>query len=415
LRDVDVSAPGIVIVGAGEAGARAALALREERYGGAVTLVGAEALPPYERPPLSKAVLTSAEEPSPPAIGPAGGLAERGVALLTGVAIAAIDRAAHEIVAADGRRLRFDRLCLATGASPRRLAVAGGDACLLLRNYDDAVALRRRFVAGARIAIVGGGFIGLELASSAVARGCVATIVEAAPRVMTRAVPAEIAEIAARRHQRAGVELIVGAQIAAIARSGQGVAVVLGDGRRIEADHVIAGVGVAPDTALAASCGLAVDNGVAVDGALRTSDPDIFAIGDCASFTHALYDGRRIRLEAWRNAQDQGAFVARSMLGEVAPYAAVPWFWSDQHDLTLQIAGLADEGRFSARRDLGDGALMLFHLAEDGRLVAASAIGPLGKIAREVRLAEMLIARRATPDPAALASPAVKLRSLVAG
>ncbi|MGA2795446.1 MAG: FAD-dependent oxidoreductase [Roseiarcus sp.] len=409
-----MNARGIVIVGAGEAGARAALALREEGFAGAVTLIGAETFPPYERPPLSKAALTSVEEPSPPAIAGAAALDERDIAYLSGVRIVAIDRGAHAIVAGDGRRFRYDRLCLATGALPRRLTVGDRDACLVLRSYDDAQALRRRFVAGARIAIVGGGFIGLELAASAVSRGCAATILEAAPRIMTRGVPAEIAEIVARRHQRAGVELIVGVRIASIERNAKGAAILLQDGRRIEADAVVAGVGAAPDTALAASCGLAIDNGVAVDGALRASDPDIFAIGDCASFPHPLYGGRRIRLEAWRNAQHQGAFVARSMLGEVAPYAAVPWFWSDQYDLSLQIAGLVDEGRTSARRDLGDGALMLFHLAEDRRLVAASAAGPLGKIAREVRLAEMLIARRATPDPATLASPDVKLKSLLA-
>jgi len=409
-----VSARGILIIGAGEAGARAAVALLEEGFAGAVTMIGAEASPPYERPPLSKATLTCVDEPVPPVIAHAASLEERGVTFLSGLHVAAIDRGAHEVIAADGRRFGYDRLCLATGALPRRLPHGDPQACLVLRSYADALALRQRFVAGARIAIIGAGFIGLELASSAASRGCVVTVIEAAPRAMVRGVPAEIAEIVARRHQQAGIELIVGARIASIGRGADGAAVILEDGRRIEADHVVAGVGVAPDTTLAASCGLAIDNGVAVDGALRTSDPDIFAIGDCASFPHALYGGRRIRLEAWRNAQDHGAFVARSMLGEVAPYATVPWFWTDQHDLCLQIAGLADEGRAVVRRDLGDGALMLFHLAEDRRLVAASAVGPLGKIARDVRLAEMLIARRATPDPASLASPEVKLKSLLA-
>ena len=408
-----MSARGIVIAGAGEAGARAAFALREEGFAGPVTMIGAETLPPYERPPLSKAVLTSRQEPSPSAIAGVAALKERDVTWIGGLSVVAINRGAHEVVASDGRRFGYDRLCLATGAAPRRLAIGDPEACLFLRGYADALALRRRFAAGARIAIIGGGFIGLELASSAVSRGCAATIIEAAPRVMLRGVPAEIAEIVARRHRQAGLELIVGARIASIERSADGASVILEDGRRIEADHVVAGVGAAPETALAASCGLAIDNGVAVDGALRTSDPDIFAIGDCASFPHPLYGGRRIRLEAWRNAQDHGAFVARSMLGLVVPYAAIPWFWSDQHDLCLQIAGLPDEGRTEARRELGDGALILFHLAQDRRLVAASAVGPLGRIARDVRLAEMLIARRATPDPASLASPGVTLKSLL--
>ena len=409
-----MTARGIVIVGAGEAGVRAAVGLREAGFAGPVTMIGAEATAPYERPPLSKAVLIGRDEPAPPVIAQAAELEQRSVTLVGGLAIVAIDRRAHEVVAADGRRFGYDRLCLATGAPPRRLAIGDPDACLVLRDFADALELRRRFVAGARIAIIGGGFIGLELACAAVYRGSVATVVEAAPRVMTRGVPAEIADALARRHRQAGVDLIVGARIAAIERGADGAAVVLADGRRIEVDHIVAGVGAAPDTALAASCGLAIDNGVAVDGALRTSDPDVFAIGDCASFPHPLYGGRRIRLEAWRNAQDHGAFVARSMLGAVAPYAAVPWFWSDQYDLCLQIAGLPDAGQALARRDLGDGALMLFHLAEDRRLVGASAVGPLGKIAREVRLAEMLITRRATPDPASLASPDVKLKTLLA-
>ena len=157
-----------------------------------------------------------------------------------------------------------------------------------------------------------------------------------------------------------------------------------------------------------------MENGIAVDGRLATSDPDIFAAGDCCSFPNALYGGRRIRLEAWRNAQDQGAFVARAMVGAGEPYAVVPWFWSDQHDLTLQIAGLVDEGVATVVRDLGEGARLFFHLAADGRLVAASGVGPTGKVARDIRLAEMLIARRAVPEPGSLASPAVKLKSLLA-
>ena len=229
-----------------------------------------------------------------------------------------------------------------------------------------------------------------------------------------RGVPSAIAEIVASRHRAAGVELAIGAAIAGIGRAGDGHVVALADGRKIEADCVIAGIGAAPDTALAEAAQLTIDNGIAVDGQLRTSDPHIYAAGDCASFPHPLYNGRRIRLEAWRNAFDQGAFVAKAMLGAREEYQAAPWFWSDQHDLSLQIAGLVDEGPDIIARDLGDGALLLFHLMEDGRLAAASAIGPLGKIAREVRIAEMLIARRARPDRVALASPHVKLKSLLA-
>ena len=405
---------GIVIVGAGEAGARAAITLRAEGYAGALTLIGEERHAPYERPPLSKATIVGEGVPAIPTIGDAAALADLHIDHLTSVAVASIDRAARRVTLSDRRALRYDKLLLATGAKPRRLSLPGADAAIYLRNFDDSIALRGHMKPGRRIAIIGGGFIGLELASSACALGCEVTLIEAAPRILMRGVPSAIADIVAARHRAAGIDLIVGATIAGIDQAGDGHVVALGDGRAIPADCVIAGIGAAPEIALAEAAGLAIDNGVAVDGQLRTSDPHIYAAGDCASFPHPLYDGRRIRLEAWRNAFDQGAFVAKAMLGARDEYQAVPWFWSDQHDLNLQIAGLVDEGPDTIARDLGDGALLLFHLTADGRLAAASGIGPLGKIGREVRLAEMLIAKRARPDRAALASPDVKLKSLLA-
>jgi 3-phenylpropionate/trans-cinnamate dioxygenase ferredoxin reductase subunit len=409
-----MTAAGIVIVGAGEAGARAAITLRDQGYAGPVTLIGAEPHAPYERPPLSKATIVSPAAPAIPAIGDAAGLAGLNIEHAASVAVTSIDRSARIVALSNRRTLPYDKLLLATGAKPRHLSVEGADAAIYLRSFDDSVALRGRLKAGARIAIVGGGFIGLELASSACALGCQVTLIEAAPRILMRGVPLPIADIVAARHRAAGVELATGATIAGIGRAGDRHIIALGDGRRIEADCVIAGIGAAPDIALAEAAGLSIENGIAVDGQLRTSDPHIYAAGDCASFPHPLYDGRRIRLEAWRNAFDQGAFAAKSMLGATEEYQAVPWFWSDQHDLNLQIAGLADEGSDTIGRDLGDGALLLFHLTGDGRLAAASGVGPLGKIAREVRLAEMLIAKRARPDREALASPDVKLKSLLA-
>ena len=174
------------------------------------------------------------------------------------------------------------------------------------------------------------------------------------------------------------------------------------------------GIGAVPVTGLAEEAGLAIENGISVDRFLRTSDPDIYAAGDCCSFPLEIYGGRRVRLESWRNAQDQGTLAAKNMLGAEEPVSAVPWFWSDQHDLTLQIAGLADGADRHIRRDLGGGAFILFHLAPDGRLLAASGIGPGNAVARDIRLAEMLIAKRARPDPADLASPDVKLKALLA-
>ncbi|WP_158814839.1 NAD(P)/FAD-dependent oxidoreductase [Methylocapsa sp. S129] len=405
---------GIVIVGAGEAGARAAITLRAEGYDAPLTLIGDERHAPYERPPLSKATIVSEAAPAIPTIGDAAGLVGSNIDHLTSVCVVSIDRSARNVALSNGRALAYDKLLLATGAKPRRLAIKGADAAVYLRNFDDSLALRGHMKAGRRIAIIGGGFIGLELASSACALGCEVMVIEAAPRILMRGVPSAIADIVASRHRAAGVELATGATIAGVSRTGDHHIVTLANGRKIEADCLIAGIGAAPDIALAEAAALSIDNGIAVDGRLRTSDPHIYAAGDCASFPHPLYNGRRIRLEAWRNAFDQGAFAAKSMLGAAEEYQAVPWFWSDQHDLNLQIAGLVDEGRETVARDLGEGALLLFHLTDDGRLAAASAVGPLGKIAREVRLAEMLIARRARPDRQALASPDVKLKSLLA-
>jgi 3-phenylpropionate/trans-cinnamate dioxygenase ferredoxin reductase component len=283
---------------------------------------------------------------------------------------------------------------------------------LYLRTFTDALAMRARLAPGIRLVIIGGGFIGLEIAASALERGCSVTVVEMAPRILGRAVPAEVAAVVAEAHAAAGIRLIVGIGITAIERSGAETVVVLADGARLACDAVIAGIGAVPETALAERAGLAIENGVRVNGQLMTDDPDIYAAGDCCAFPHPVFDGRRLRLEAWRNAQDQGNHAARAMLGATAAFEVIPWFWSDQHEQTLQIAGLPDEGDTTVTRDLG-GTTLFFHL-KAGRLVGASAFGPIGKVAREIRLAEMLIARRARPTAAALADPAVKLKSLLA-
>src|SRR5439155_19717055 len=262
---------------------------------------------------------------------------------------------------------------------------------------------------GKHLVIIGGGFIGLELASSALARSCKITVIELAPRILMRGVPHILAEKLDRRHRNAGVDLRIGTGLASIAAGH----VELVDGSRIDCDCIIAGVGAIPETTLAAAAGLAIDNGIRVDKHLCTNDPDIFAAGDCCSFAHPLYGHRRIRLEAWRNAQDQGTLVAKNMIGIPSPHDAVPWFWSDQYELTLQIAGLADEGTTNVVRPLGEDTEIHFHLAQDGRLVAASGLGPNGAIARDIRLAEMLIAKRSAPAPHDLANPDVKLKSLL--
>ncbi|MBZ9849855.1 FAD-dependent oxidoreductase [Mesorhizobium sp. CA14] len=404
---------GMVIIGAGECGGRAALALRDLGFEGPLTLVGDEPHLPYERPPLSKEAMTG-ETPAIKAIATDALFAERSIRHIHSVRAVAIDRAAHVVQLSDGSSLPYEKLLLATGSVPRKLPMPGpGGRCVYLRTFNDALAIRAHLSAGNRVAIIGGGFIGLELAASARRLGAAVTVIEAQPRILMRGVPAEIAEIIHKAHAAEGVTIRTGQGIAAVADDGNKVAITLADGQTIVADLAVIGIGAVPVTALAAEAGLAIDNGIAVDGQLRTADPDIFAAGDCCSFPLAVYDGRRVRLEAWRNAQEQGALAAKNMLGAGEAHAAVPWFWSDQYGLTLQIAGLSDEGKSIARRDLDDGAFILFHLAGDGRLVAASGIGPGNAVARDIRLAEMLIAKRATPAPEALGSQAVKLKSLL--
>lgn len=411
---ISQNAPGMVIVGAGECGARAALTLREEGFAGPVTLIGAEPHLPYERPPLSKETMAGEGEPMLKHVAPER-LAEAGIAHLASTEVRSIDRQAKRVVSADGTSLGYDKLLLATGSSPRRLPLAKSSRrSVYLRTFDDALAIRAHLRSGVRVLIVGGGFIGLELAASARKLGCPVTVVEAQPRILMRGVPAEIAEIIHAAHAANGVHFFCGKGIAAIEDVPEGVRIRLADGHTVEGDICVIGIGAVPNVALAEAAGLAIDNGIAVDARLRTSDSDIHAAGDCCSFPLVLYGGRRVRLEAWRNAQEQGALAAKNMLGAEETHDAVPWFWSDQYDLGLQMAGLSDEGVETVRRDLGDDAFILFHLAADGRLVAASGIGQGNSVARDIRLAEMLIAKRAYPPREKLAAPDAKLKALLA-
>ncbi|MGH9133509.1 MAG: NAD(P)/FAD-dependent oxidoreductase, partial [Ilumatobacteraceae bacterium] len=404
----------VVIVGAGECGARVALALRERGWDGTITLIGDETDLPYERPPLSKQALTDEIEPPPATICADERFAERGIEVVLGVVAESIDRDARQVRLGDGRRLGYEHLVLATGARARTLdAIEGGEMAMTLRTRAHASCLRRALTPGARLIVVGGGFIGLEVASSARLRGCDVTVVEVAEQVMSRVVPGELAAIMAARHVAEGVELRCGVGVAAVAPDGARTSVHLGDGSAIVGDVVVAGVGAVPNTELAAGAGLVVDNGIAVDEHLQTSDPAIFAAGDCCSFPHPLYGGRRIRLEAWRNAHDHADHVAARLTGGDEPYQVVPWFWSDQYDLGLQIAGLPDAATSTIVRVRADGTELRLGLDQRRRLVAAAGVAPGTRIAKDIRLAEMLIARRAAPDPAALADPSVNLKSLL--
>ncbi|MBI3673346.1 MAG: FAD-dependent oxidoreductase [Rhizobiales bacterium] len=400
---------GMVIVGAGKAGARAVVGLREHNWQGPITLVGEEAIAPYDRPPLSKASVTEESEPAPILLLDEETIHALGVTWLAGTAATTIDRAAKQVVLADGRRIAYAKLLIATGAKPRKLNIPGAGRALLLRDFADTLALRKVFVPGATVAIIGGGFIGLELASSAAKLGCAVTVIEAMPRVLLRGVAEEVAAVIAARHAEAGVNIIANAKIARI----EAQAVILEDGRPIPAAVLIAGIGAAPAVQLGEAAGLTIDNGIVCDDHLRTSAPDIYAAGDCCSFPHPVFAGRRMRLEAWRSAQDQAAVAAENMAGGDRRFEAVPWFWSDQYELGLQIAGLPSDGTHAVNRPLKDGAFIVCHLKDDGTLVGASGIGKGNTIARDIRLLEMLIGKNARPDPAALADPATQLKGLL--
>ena len=403
----------IVIVGAGECGARAAFALREKGFDGAITLIGNETHLPYERPPLSKEALVAGAGPK--LVADAERYAEARIDVLSGRTVLAIDRAAKRVALDDGAAVPYEKLLLATGARPRALpGTTDRGRIAALRSQDDAMRIRAHLVEGSHIAILGGGFIGLELAASARKLGATVTLIEGLPRVLTRGVPVEIAEIVANRHAAEGVEILCGAKVAGVEELPGEVRIALEDDRIVAASLLVVGIGAVPNTELAEAAGLTVDNGIAVDGLLRTSDPAIFAAGDCTSYPLSLYGDRRIRLESWRNAQEQGQLAAANMLGGAETHSAVPWFWSDQYDMTLQIAGLADGAVTTVRREMGEGAFILFHLDAEGRLIAASGIGPGNAVARDIRLAEMLIAARIHPDPAELAAPDTKLKKLLA-
>lgn len=401
----------MVIVGAGEAGTRAALALREEGFDGDITLVGAEPHLPYERPPLSKEGML-AEIFAAKAITGSAQLAEKHIDFRPGTQVTGLDPAARRLDLADGA-LPYDRLLLATGATPRRLPGLDGPRIAYLRTLDDARRIRDALGPNLRLAIIGGGFIGLELAASARGKGAQVIVIETLQRLLSRAVPERLAARLQARHETAGVEFLFAGKIAAIADGEACMRIGMENGRTIEADLVLVGIGAVPNVALAEAAGLAIGNGIAVDDRLCTGNAAIFAAGDCCSFPLPIYGGRRVRLESWRSAQEQGGLAARNMLGADEPLASVPWFWSDQYDLGLQIAGLGDEGTEVVHRDLGQDAGVLFHLAADGRLVAASGLGPGNSVAKDIRLAEKLILAGTKPPPEDLANPATKLKSLL--
>ena len=403
----------IVIIGAGECGARAAFELREAGFDGVIKLYGDETEAPYERPPLSKAALEdSAHHKS---FADPGRYGELDIQLQTGCKVNSVNSGIKTVYLSNGQSQAYDKLLFATGARPRLWPgfTKATDRVVSLRTADDATRLRAYLGQGRKLIVIGGGFIGLEVAATAIKAGTAVTVIEAQPRILGRGVPKEIANLIASRHSTEGVDLRTGIGIFAIYEHASSVTIELQNGEMVKGDAVLVGIGAEPNTSLAAAAGLAIDNGIAVNERLETSVADIWAAGDCCSFPLALQNGRRVRLESWRNAQDQAALVAKNMSGAVQTYQAIPWFWSDQYDLSLQVAGMADATCVHVVRDLDNGGKLVFSLNPDGRLMQIAGISVGNAIARDIKIGEMLISRGTKLEPSALADPKEKLKQML--
>ena len=395
-----------VIVGAGLAGAKAAETLRAEGFDGPVVLIGDEDELPYERPPLSKGYLLGKDPREGSAVHPAEWYGEQGIELRRGTRVSAIHPAEHEVELAGGERIRYGKLLLATGSVVRPLTVPGGDRVSTLRKLPDADALKEALQRGGRVVVVGGGWIGLEVAAAARQYGAEVTLIEALAQPLARVLGEELGAVFADLHRAHGVDVRLNSGVKEITADG----VVLPDGDTLPADLVLAGVGIRPDTRLADEAGLAVDDGVLVDSALRTSDADVYAAGDVANVATPQFG--RLRVEHWANALNGGPAAARSMLGQDVTYDRVPYFFSDQYDLGMEYSGWAPPGSYDRvviRGDLGGREFVAFWLS-GGRVLAGMNVN----VWDVTDAIQQLIRSRAVVDDKRLTDPAVPLETLVA-
>jgi 3-phenylpropionate/trans-cinnamate dioxygenase ferredoxin reductase component len=394
----------IVVVGGGLAAGTAVTELRDLGYDGDIVLLAGEPHVPYERPPLSKGFLVGETSAESAYVHPAEWYAEHGIDLRTGVNVTRIDTDTHTVTTTEGT-VGWSRLLLATGARSRRLPLESTDAVEVryLRTLDDSVALRKQFGDGRRLLVVGGGWIGMEVAASAHQLGTTVTVVEPAQQPLLAALGPEVGARFAAAHRKRGVDLRTGTGLAQLA----GTTATLDDGSTVEVDTVLVGVGAVPNDELARDAGLEVDNGIVVDAFGCTRDPAIFAAGDVTNHPNALFD-RRMRLESVHNAMEQAKAVARTIAGQPQAYADVPWFWSDQYDLKLQIAGVGGpDDALIQRGDPATRAFSCLHL-RDGRLVAIDCINR----GADFLAAKKLIAERRPIDPAGAADPEIRLSEL---
>lgn len=399
----------VVIVGAGQAASQLVASLRTEGYAGAITVVGDEPYIPYQRPPLSKGFLSGDLARERLFIKPEEFYAEAKCHLMLNTRAVAIDRARKVVKLTDDLELNYTTLVLATGSRVRQLSLPGGDlpGCFYLRGIADVEHLQNRIAPGASIVIIGAGYIGLEVAAVAVKRGLKVTVLEALPRVMARAACAQVSAFYQDVHRKAGVDIRLNTKLEAIEQNGDALTVRTSEGA-LPADTVLIGVGIVPNVELAIVAGLKVDNGIVVDQFAHTEDPAIYAIGDCANLPCTYAPGGRVRLECVQNAIDQAKHAAAAICGKPKPYNEVPWFWSDQYDLKLQIAGLHNAGgELVLRGNPADRSFAVFHL-EDGVVVAVEAVNA----APEYMMGRRLIAARARVAPERLADKAVPMKDM---
>jgi 3-phenylpropionate/trans-cinnamate dioxygenase ferredoxin reductase subunit len=397
----------IVIVGAGQAGAALAAKLRASGHQGQITMIGEEPAPPYQRPPLSKAYLLGEMEEERLWLRAPSFWDDQKITLTLGQRVTAIDTAARTVTAG-AKVIGYDQLALTTGSTPRRLPAAIGGhlpGVYTVRTLADVDAMRTECVAGRRVVIVGGGYIGLEAASVAAKLGLDVTVLEMAPRILQRVAAPETSDYIRALHQAHGVRIMESTGLDRLMGESRVTGARLSDGRELPADFVIVGVGVIPNTSEAEAAGIALDNGIATDAFGRTSAPGVWAAGDCASFP---WQGGRIRLESVGNAIDQAEVVAENILGAGKEYIAAPWFWSDQYDCKLQIAGLnAGYDRIVTRP--GDGGAVSFWYYRGNRLLALDAMND----ARAYMVGKRLIETGKSPDPSVIADPASNLKALL--
>lgn len=397
----------VVVIGAGQAGSSCVAKLRNGGFEGRVTLIGAEPVPPYQRPPLSKAYLMGDMALERLFLRPEAFYAEHDIDLMMGVHVDAIDTAAQSI-SVQGKTMHYDDLVLTTGSEPRHLpASIGGDldGVHVVRDLADVDAMAPRFVKDAKVLIVGGGYIGLEAASVAAKLGLHVTLVEMADRILQRVAAPETSDFFRDLHQGHGVDIREGVGLERLLGDGAVRGARLSDGAEVDADFVIVGVGIAPCTALAEVAGIEIDNGIKVDAQGRTSAPHVWAAGDCTSFP---YRGGRIRLESVPNAIDQSECVAENIMGGDKDYVAKPWFWSDQYDVKLQIAGLnTGYDRVITRRTDADS--VAFWYFRGSELLAVDAMND----PRGFMVGKRLIEAGKSPDPAAISDPETDMKALL--